>query len=79
MSIENPAAAALIEALKDPALTSPQRAGLVAALQAVVGSERPAAKVHAPAAPDRLRGERVTLFVGTLAPNDATDARQQAP
>lgn len=63
MSIENPAAAALIEALKDPSLTPPQRAGLVAALQAVTGSGPSAAKAApAPVAtPDRQRGERVPL------------------
>lgn len=69
MTIVNPAAQALIEALKDPTLADVQRLALVAALQAVTGPasvpavpSRPApAAAPADAAPDRQRGERVRL------------------
>lgn len=55
MSIENPAAQAILEALKGPGITPQQRAGLITALQAVTGTAVPAG------APDRQRGERVKL------------------
>lgn len=67
MQTLSPAAAALIEALKDPALTPAQTAGLVAALQAVTASapttaataQRPEKKTAAHR--ERLRGERIAL------------------
>lgn len=68
MASPSPAAAALIDALKDPALTTDQRLSLVAALQAVTGSPAPAARpaarapaAKAPAAPEKLRGDRLSL------------------
>jgi len=63
MGTVNHAAAAIVEALKDPKLTAGQQAALVSALQAVTGSI-PTAKTTAKAPtaePDTRRGERVTL------------------
>jgi integrase len=57
------AAAALIDALKDPALTHEQRLSLLAALQAVTPSPQAAATTpprRAPAA-EKLRGDRLLL------------------
>jgi integrase len=61
MTTVSPAAAALIEALKDPALSSDQRLSLVAALQAVTAtsSPAPAAQPRQAATPDKLRGDRM--------------------
>jgi len=42
MSTPNPAAQAVVEALKDPGLTAAQRAGLLAALQALLSTGEPA-------------------------------------
>ena len=63
MTALSPAAAALIDALKDPALTTDQRLSLVAALQAVTGSPAPTARPSGkpPAAPEKLRGDRLLL------------------
>lgn len=66
MHTHNPAAQAIIEALKDPRLTPAQRGALVASLQAVTGAPTPA-----PVAPkadrDRQRGERVRLTKTAIA------------
>jgi integrase len=87
MMTVNPAAAALIEALKSPALTDPERIALVTALQAVMGAPAaPAAPPAAaspppapprPAASDKLRGERVSLTRTAIAamPLPATGER----
>lgn len=67
MTTVSPATAALIEALKDPALSADQRLSLVAALQAVTASAPapatapPARAAAAPATPDRLRADRMVL------------------
>lgn len=61
----NPAAHAIIEALKDPTLHPAARAGLVAALQAVTGTvpqtAASAAEKGKKAPPAKYRGERVRL------------------
>lgn len=70
MTIANPAAQAIIEALKDPALGDGQRMALVAALQAVTGPPAAPTAPQQPApssAPDRQRGERVRLTKTTIA------------
>lgn len=63
MASLSPAAAALIDALKDPGLTHDQRLGLVAALQAITvptGATAAAAPRPAPSA-EKLRGDRLLL------------------
>jgi integrase len=68
MTLLTPAAAALVDALKDPTLTAPQRLSLVAALQAVTGppavvqtATTTKSKPRAAAEPDNLRTDRVLL------------------
>lgn len=64
MSTPNPAAQAIIEALKDPGLTPEQRAGLVAALQALMPSapsQAPAPAPHSPTVTSPMKGRRMEL------------------
>ncbi len=68
MSRSNPAADAIVEALKDSRLTVDQRAALIAALQSVTGSpadSRP--KPTTSAEPDPRRGERMRLTKTAIA------------
>ncbi len=75
MGTINPAAAALIDALKDPQLGSDERTALVAALQAVTAPPAPPPAVRHE--PERQRGERVTLTRSAIAamPLPATGER----
>jgi integrase len=69
MSTRNPAAQALIEALKDPGLSDAARGGLVAALQAVTASAQPTtvqARAPTKVQSDKVRGERVLLTKGSV-------------
>jgi integrase len=80
MTVQNHAVLALVDALKNPALTAPERAALLTALQAVASPAADAAPVAAtPAAAtaDKARGERIRLTRTAIAalPLPATGER----
>lgn len=66
MGTTNPAAQALIEALKSPRLTVDERTALVAALQAVTAVATSLKASATKPEPERQRGERVTLTRTTI-------------
>lgn len=69
MTAANPAVQALVDALKNPALSSPERDALLTALQALADTPAPAARRTRPAveSADKLRGERVRLTRSAIA------------
>lgn len=70
MSTQNPAAQAIIDALKDHGLSAQQRAGLVAALQAVMPSaqvENATAKTRTKPVKVPMRGQRIELTKSAVA------------
>lgn len=70
MSTQNPAAQAIIDALKDPSLTTEQRAGLVAALQALMPPQASKDQTKLPRAQPvavPMKGRRIELTKSAVA------------